>query len=140
MNSGPVAQLSPTARRFAVGDRGAERIRRLSGEHRAHRLDGAGHHHRDLDAQLALELIDRQQRGFDVAGVLAGLDQQQIRAALDQRARLEIVALAQGSKVDVPGDGDRSGRRPHRAGDPALAAQTRNTRPRRSGRAPPRRG
>ena len=53
--------------------------------------------------EIALELVDRQQRGFDVAGVLAGLDQQQIGAAFDQRPGLQVVAVAQGAKVDVAG-------------------------------------
>ena len=131
--------VEPDRQQFPVGDRDAECIRGLTGEHRAHRLDGAGDHHRDLHAQIALELIDRQQRGFHVAGVLAGLDQQQIGAALDQRPGLQIVAVAQGPKVDVAGDGDRSRGGSHRAGDPALAGPTRNTRPPPCGRAPPRR-
>ena len=41
---------------IGVGDGGVEGVDGLAGEHGAPALDGAGDHHRDLDAQFALEV------------------------------------------------------------------------------------
>ena len=46
-------------------------------------------------AEFARKPVDGEQRGLDVARVLAGLDQQEVRAAVDQPLGLLVEALAQ---------------------------------------------
>ena len=67
-------------------ERSPQRLDVLSGEHRAHGLDGHGDHQRNGLADFAAEFLDRENAGLDVARVLAGFEQQQIRAAFDEPA------------------------------------------------------
>ena len=108
MNSGPVAQFSPIGQQVAMTDGGVERVGRLAGEHRSHRFDGAGNHHRDLEAEFLLQAFDAEQRGLDVAGVVAGFEKQDVRAAFDQRLCLQVVAVPQVLKGNIACDRDRT--------------------------------
>ena len=80
MNSGPVAQLSPTAEQIEVRDGDVERFDVLAREHRAHRLDRclARHRHARVPSS-AIGAIDADERRLDVARVLRGLDEQEVR-------------------------------------------------------------
>ena len=75
--------------RLGVAHRIPERGRRLAGQHAAGTVgDGAGDHHRHVDAALLADLGDGVDRGLGVERVEDRLDQQQIDAAVDQAARL----------------------------------------------------
>ncbi len=70
---------------MGVFDGDVERFGGLASQHAAHRFDGARNHDGNPLAQFAAHSRNSQQRGFDVACVLAGLHQQYVRAAFDQR-------------------------------------------------------
>ena len=103
--------------------------------------DGAGDHHRHVDAARLVTLGDGVDRGLGVERVEDRLDQQQVGAAVEQPAHLLAIGVAQ----LVEGDGaearighvrrDRGGAvgRPERAGDearPAVLASAAGSRPR----------
>ena len=118
---GPGGAIQADRKQILPRDRGPERVGRLSGEHRAHGLDRAGNHHRNIDAEFLFHARDRQQGRLHVARVLASLDQQNIGAALDERLRLLVEILAKRVERDPAGDGNRFSRGPHRTGDKSRA-------------------
>ena len=100
-------------------ERDRERVDRLARQHGPHRLDGAAHRDRQalLVREAALESIDADQARLHVAGVLRGLEEEVVGAAFVQAARLGFVVLDELLEGDATCDGDRLGRRPHRARD-----------------------
>ena len=100
-------------------NRGAEGVRGLPRQHGSHGLDGARDHRRNRLTQFAPQTLDGQQCGFDIARVLAGFDQQDIRPALDQRARLLVKIRDQLREGHAAGDGDGLGGGADGAGDEA---------------------
>ena len=112
-------------------DRIPERLRRLARQQAAGAVgDGAGDHHRQIDAARVELFGDGEDRGLGVERVEDGLDQQHIGAAVEQAAHL----LGIGDAQLVEGDGaearignigrDRGGAvgRADGAGDEALPA------------------
>ncbi len=117
--------VEPDREQRRVLEGGHERIRGLAGEHRAHRLDRAGDHHRPSRAELGEHPLDGDQRRLGVAGVLAGLDQQQVGAALDQAPDLLREGLDELGEGDAAGDRDRLRGRSDRARHEARTAAVR---------------
>ena len=111
-----------------MGQRDRQRLGVLAGEHRAGGLDGHRNRHRQPPAGLGEGALDRQDAGLDVAGVLAGLEQQVVGAAGHQTQRLHPVVLLQLLEGHPAGDRDRLGRRP-------IEPQTKRGRPGSSKRA-----
>ena len=116
--------------RLGVPHRIPERLRRLAGQQAAGAVgDGAGDHHRHVDAARLADLDDGVDRGLGVERVEDGFDQQQVGAAVEQALDLLAVGLAQIVERHraVAGIGDvrrdRGGAvgRPQRAGDEAPA-------------------
>ena len=116
------------AERLRVLDRQVERIERLARERAAAAIgQRRRHHQRQAHAFLFEHLVDRDERRLGVQRVDLRFDQQQIRAAVDQPARLVLERVAHlvegdGAKrriVDVGRDRQRLGGRPERAGDEA---------------------
>ena len=67
--------------------------------------DGAGDHHRHVDAALLEDFGDRVDRRLGVQRVEDGLDQQQVGAAVEQAVDLLAIGVAQ----LVEGDGAEAG-------------------------------
>ncbi len=65
------------------------------------------------------QIVDGEHARLDVARVLAGLEQQQIGAALDQAARLVAKVVAKLLEGDATRHADGFGRGPHRSGHEA---------------------
>ncbi len=112
--------------RPGVAHRIPERFRQLSRQQAAGFVgDGAGDHHRHVDAARFGDLGDRVERRLGVQRVEDGFDQQQIGAAVEQAVDLLAIGLAQIVKGDgaIAGVGyvgrDRGGAvgRAQRAGD-----------------------
>ena len=99
--SAPSAQFKPTETGDGVPDRVPERLRRLAGQQPPGAVgDGAGDHHRHVDAARRALLGDGVDRGLGVERVEDRLDQQQVRAAGQQPAHLLAVGVARSwSKV-----------------------------------------
>ena len=88
MKSGPVAQLRPMAKQVAVRDRDVERLDRLPGEHRAHRLDRHREHDRDAAAEPARSASSMPSSAALTLSVSCCVSRKQdVDAALDQRRR-----------------------------------------------------
>ena len=87
-------------------NRSVKRVSGLSGQHRAHLLDGARDHHRDAEAQFFAETVDGEQTCLDVARVLAGFEQQNVGAAVNQSLRLLVEAIDKLRKRDAATDRD----------------------------------
>ena len=68
-----------------------------------------------VDAGLLQRLAHAERGGLDVERVLAGLEQQRVRAAGDEPGRLHAIAGAHVVERHVAGDGDRPRRGPHGA-------------------------
>ncbi len=113
----PGSAVEANGKQVRMRHRSAERVRRLPREHGAHSLDGGRDHGGDGPAQLAPQPFDCQQRGLDIARVLAGFDQQDVRAARDQGAGLLVEVLDQLRKRDAAGNRDGLGGWPHGPGD-----------------------
>jgi len=113
---GTRAAIEAHGEQMQVFERSPQRLDVLPGEHRAHRFDRRRDHHRNHVADFPRQAIDGQRGGLDVARVLASFKKQQIRAAVDQAARLLVVSVAQFAEADAASDADGLGRWPHRAG------------------------
>ncbi len=96
-----------------------ERLGVLAAEHGAGGLDGRRDGDRELPPGLGEGLLDADQAGLDVAGVLRGLQQQVVGAAGHQAERLDAEVLDQPLEGDAAGHRDRLGGRPHGAADEA---------------------
>ena len=114
-----------------VGDRIPECLRRLPGKKPAGAVgDGAGNHHRHVDAALLQRLGHGEDRGLGVERVENRLDEQHVGAAIEQPAHLLGIGGAQlvegdGAKARVQDVGrDRGGAvgRADGAGDETRAA------------------
>ena len=108
--------VQPDREQIHVPERRHQSVGRLSGQHGSHRLNGRRDHDRQAVAELVERLSDADERGLDVARVLAGLKQQQVAAAFGQRLGLFAEGVNQFVERDPPGNRDGLGRRPHRAG------------------------
>ena len=117
--------------RIGVLDRIPERRRRLPRQQAARAVgDGAGNHHRQVEAALGAGFRDRVDRGLGVERVEDGFDQQQVRAAVDQAFDLLAIGGAQLVEADgaeagiahVRRDRRRAVGRAERAGDETAAA------------------
>ncbi len=116
---------------LGVPDRMPEGGRRLAGERAAGAVgDRAGDHQRQAQVALGEGLLAGENRGLGVQRVEDGLDQDQVRAAVDQAADLLAVGdpeIVEGDGavariVDVGRQGRRAVGRPEGAGDePSLA-------------------
>ena len=95
MNSGPVPQFKPTDSRSACAIEDVQRIGGLPGQHGAHGFDGAGDHHREYGGRVRAPGAGWPAAGLDVARVLAGFEQQDVGAAIDQRLGLIVEILLQ---------------------------------------------
>jgi hypothetical protein len=104
---------------IGVQQRHRQRLGILAGEHRASGFDGHRDGHRDAPGASVEGLLDTDERGLDVARVLAGLDQQVVGAAGHEAQRLDAEVLDQLVEGDAAGDGDRPRRRAHRTADEA---------------------
>ena len=69
---GAGAAVESNGQKIGVGDAGAEGIGCLAAQHGAHGFNGAGDHYRDFVADFPFYLLNGQQGGFYVSGVLAG--------------------------------------------------------------------
>ncbi len=78
------------AEQIDVLERRDEGVGGLAGEHRTHGFDRARDHDGELVAEFVEGLLDADERGFDVARVLAGFDEEDVRAAFGESARLLI--------------------------------------------------
>ena len=74
------------------------------------------HRYRNFPAQFRQGLVNANQPGFQVQGVLSGFQQQQVGAALHQPQRLLPIGGGQFVKSNAAGNGDGFGGRPHRPG------------------------
>ncbi len=111
----PGGAIHSERQRLGIPQRSPHGLDRLSGQHRAHRLDGHGNNQRHLYINLFRKPPNGEQRRLDVPRVLTGFDQQQIRASLNQALRLHVVGVAQFRKRDAACHGDRFRGRSHRA-------------------------
>lgn len=105
-----------------MGEGGIESFGVLTGEHGTGVFDGAGDHGGNVVAEFAAEVVDGKQGGLDVAGVLGGLDKEDVGAAIDQALGLFVVTVAESVEGDAAGDGDGLGGGAHGTGDKAGAA------------------
>ena len=93
--------IEPDGDRVGVSHRIPERRRRLPRQQAAGAVgDGAGDHHRQVDAALGAGFGNRVDRRLGVERVEDGLDQQQIGAAVDQAFDLLAISLAQLVEAD----------------------------------------
>ncbi len=122
------------APRPGVADGVPERLGGLPGERPPGQVDdGSGQEHRQPQPGGFEDLLEREDRGLGVERVEDRLDQEQVRAALDEAARRVRVGRPELLEADVAGRrvgdvrGDRGGpvRRSQRAGDPARPAVAR---------------
>ena len=129
--------IEPDRERRGVRDRIPERLRRLPGQKPAGAVgDGAGDHHRHVDAARVQLFGDGEDRGLGVERVEDRLDQQHVDAAVDQAAHLLAIGLAQlvegdGAEARIEHVGrDRGGAvgRADGAGDEALRGRPRPAR------------
>ena len=111
--------VEPYRQRPGVLDGGEEGVRRLPPQHGARGLDGPRHHQRPPGAGLFEHPLRRDQGGLGVAGVLAGLDEQQVHAALEQAAHLLGEGGDELGEGDAAGDRDRARGGADGAGDEA---------------------
>ena len=128
--AGPEGAVDADREGARVGDRDPEGVDRLSRE-RAPAAIGDRHrdYQRDLGAPLVEDVEDGGDRRLRVQRVEDRLDQQQVRAAVEQPARLLGVGVADGVErdgaerriVDVRRDGQRAVRGPDRTRDVARA-------------------
>ena len=85
-----------------VTDRVPEPLDRLAGQRAPGCIrDGAGNDHGERHARLLEDLVDRVERCLRVQRVENGLDDQEIRAALDQRVRGDAVGVSKRLEVDI---------------------------------------
>src|SRR5208282_453210 len=109
--------VEPNGEQAGMGHGNPEGVGGLPGEHGAGGLDGAGDHEGNVAGEFAAGTLDAEQRGLDVAGVLAGLDEEYVCAAFDEPQGLHVKGLLQLFKGDVAGDADGAGGGAHRASD-----------------------
>ncbi len=123
--------VQPDGEGLRMPQRVPERLRRLAGKGAAGKVgDGAGDHHRHADAARLEQPLDGEHRRLGVQRVEDGLDQQEIRPAVQQRAGLlaigggEFVERggAEAGIIDVRRDRGGAVGRPDGAGDEAAAA------------------
>ena len=93
----------------------------LPGQHRPRGLDGARDDHRDSQAVPAQSLPDADERCLDVAGILAGLEDEQVRI-VGQRESLVSVGRDKFGECHPARDGNRLGRGSHGTRDEARLA------------------
>ncbi len=105
-----------------MGDGGVQRVCRLPGQHGAHGLDGARHHHGNPAAEFLAQAADAEQGGLDVARILAGLHQQHVGAAVHHGLGLLVEVLDEFRECHAARDRDRFGGGPNGAGHEARAA------------------
>ncbi len=68
--------VHPHSQQVVIGDRGIKRINGLAAQHSAVALDGHRGDHGDRNAQLAPQLLNSDESGFEIPGIETGLDQQ----------------------------------------------------------------
>ena len=101
--------------------RGQRRADLGAQQHGARRFQRHLHLHGNVLAGLLQRVEDADQPGFRLQNVLAGLQQQNVNAALDQRDGL--LGIGGGHVVEADVSQRRQlGRRPHRSRDKALAS------------------
>src|ERR1700722_1520172 len=89
----------------------------LACEHGAHRFDGDGNHQRDWLAEIAAQLLNGKDAGFDVARILTSFEKKDVRAAFDQALGLLMIIISKLLEGDAAGDADGFGGGSHRARD-----------------------
>ena len=120
---GTRAAVQPDGEQVSVFDRGVKRVGGLARQHGPHGFDGARNDYRDAPAEFTLEAPDGQQAGLDVARILAGFEQQNIGAAIDQRFGEIVVILLQMVERNGAADGDAFACRTHGTGHEARLAR-----------------
>ena len=116
--------VDPDDQRLGVLDRRPERVARLAGEVAAALVDGG---ERQPERHVGRRLARRHDRGLRVERVEDRLDQEEVDAALRERAHLLGVRLDDGVEADLPVGGvvdlrrerERDVQRPDRARDEA---------------------
>ncbi len=119
MNSGPVAQFRPMASRSAC----ATETQKASAAWPASMVPMGSMVPETMTGTLQpssrSSVLNAEQRRLHVARVLAGLDQQEVDAALHQRLGLLVVSFPKFGEGDAAGDRDGLGGGAHGAGDEA---------------------
>ena len=92
---------------MGVSQRRPHRFDGLTAEHRAHRFNSHGNNERNRSSDFFGQLLDGQDGRFDVARVLAGLDQQQVYPAFQEAFCLDVVGVLQSLKGHSTRYGDR---------------------------------
>ena len=113
----PGGAVQPYPQQVPVGEGRVERLHVLAGQQGAHGLHGPLHRHRQLSAQLLEGPVYALQAGLDVQGVLARLQQEQVRAPFRQAQRLLVERVGQLVEGHAAGHRDGLCSGAHGAGD-----------------------
>ena len=107
--------VDPDPQRLPGLDHHSHGLDALSAERRARGLDGGG----NGDRQAGRGVRAGDERGLDVEGILAGLDQEHVGAALGEPLGLDCIRFHELRERDPAGERERLRGRSHRAGDEA---------------------
>ena len=115
----PGGAVHAHGQQVVIGDGGVERVDGLAGQHGAGAFDGDRGYHGNVEPEVAAQLVDSHEAGFQAAGIEAGLDEQIIGAAFDEGFGLDVVIGTQAFKGNGALDIDVFIGGPDGAGDEA---------------------
>ena len=116
---GPSRTVQSEREQVPMRYRGRERFHSLSGQRRAHRLNGDGDGHRHALPDRPKCVVDPQETRFQVERILGRFHQQQVYATSQQALCLFRIGVPQLAEGHTAGDRNRFGRWPHGAGHKA---------------------
>ena len=117
--------VHPQRQRLGMPQRRPHGFHRLTSQHRSHRLDRDRYDERHFAPHLLRKFVNGEDRRLDIPGVLASLDQQQIRSAFNEAFCLRVVGLSQFVERHAAGNRNRLGCWPHGTGyEPRLQRGT----------------
>ena len=100
-------------------ERSPQRLDPLAREHCSHGFDRHGDDQWYGLPNFTAEFLNRKDAGFDIASVLAGLEEKQIDATFNEAAGLLQIVIAELFERDAARDTDGFGSGTHRTGDEA---------------------